>query len=60
LSGTHQFLVCADVNLLGENINTINRNTEGQLDMCKEVGLEVNTEEAKSVLMSLPECKTKP
>jgi hypothetical protein len=39
LNGTHQLLVYADdVNLLGDNIDTIKKHT----DACKEVGLEVN------------------
>jgi hypothetical protein len=45
LNGTHQLLVCADdVNLLGDNVDTINKNTEAPVDTIKEVGLEVNRE----------------
>jgi hypothetical protein len=43
LNGTHQLLAYADdVNLLGDNIDTINKNTETLIDTSKEVGLEIN------------------
>jgi hypothetical protein len=45
LHGTHQLLVNADdVNLLGNNIDNIKKNTENLIDTCKEVVLEVDIE----------------
>jgi hypothetical protein len=40
------------VNLLGDNIETIKRNTQTLIDASKEIGLEVNTEKTKYMLLS--------
>jgi hypothetical protein len=55
-------LVCVDdVNLLGDNIDTIKKTTHTLIDASKEVGLEVNTEKAKRnayrILVGKPEGK---
>jgi hypothetical protein len=53
LNGTHRLLVYADdVNLLGDNIDTIKKNTQTLIDSSTEVGLEVNTEKTKYMLLS--------
>ncbi|PNF32661.1 hypothetical protein B7P43_G13126, partial [Cryptotermes secundus] len=53
LIGTHQLLVSADdVNLLGDNVDTIEKNRQTLIDASKEVGLEVNTEKTKYMLLS--------
>jgi hypothetical protein len=52
LNGNHQLLAYADdVNLLGHNIDTINKNTQTLIDAHKEVGLEVNIEKTKYMLV---------
>jgi hypothetical protein len=53
LNGTHHLLAYAnDVHLLGDNIDTINKHTQTLTDVSKEVGLEVNVEKSKYMLVS--------
>jgi hypothetical protein len=45
LNGTHQLQAYSDdVNLLGDNVDTIKKNTETLTDARKDVCLEVNVE----------------
>jgi sorting nexin-29 len=53
LNGTHQLLVYADdVNILGGSIHILRKNIEALLIASKEIGLEVNDEKTKYMVMS--------
>jgi hypothetical protein len=53
LNGTHQRLVYADnINILGGSVHAIKKNTETLIVASKEIGLEVNAEKTKYMLMS--------
>jgi hypothetical protein len=54
LNWAHQLLVYADdVNLLGDNTDTIKKNTETVTDINKESGLNINEEKTKYSYMLL-------
>ena len=53
LNGKHQLLVYADdVNMLGENLQTVRENAEIFLNVSKDIGLEVNSEKTKYMITS--------
>jgi hypothetical protein len=52
LSGTHQFVVYPDdVNILGGSRHAIMKNTEPLVVTSKDIGLEVNAEKTKYMVM---------
>jgi hypothetical protein len=54
LNWTHQLLAYLDdVILLGDNLDTIKKNTQTLTDASKEVGLEINVEKTKYMLCCL-------
>ena len=47
-NGSHQVLACEDnVNLIGDDIRTIERNADVLLNACKDIGLAVNIGKTK-------------
>jgi hypothetical protein len=53
LNVTHQLLVCADDdNLLGDGVNTIKENSETLLETSRDIGIEINAEKTKYMIMS--------
>jgi hypothetical protein len=54
-------LVCDDdINLLGVSINTVKENTETLLGNSRDVGLEINAEKTKYMIVSPSEFRTEP
>jgi hypothetical protein len=53
LNGTHQLLVYADdLNILGGRVHAIKKNKEGLVVASKEIGVEVNADKTKYMVMS--------
>ena len=53
LNGTHQLLAYADdVNILGGSVHTVKENAKALLVATKEIGLEVNADKTKYMIMS--------
>jgi hypothetical protein len=53
LSGTHQLLDYADdVNVLGGSVHTIKKNTDASVVASKDIGLEVNADKSKNMVIT--------
>ena len=61
LNSAHQLLVDADgINVLGGSVRTMQKNTEALVVASKDIGLEVNADRTKCmVIVSRSECRTK-
>jgi hypothetical protein len=51
LNGTHQLLVYADINFLGDSVNTI-KEIQKPSQKLWDIGLEINAEKTKYMVMS--------
>ena len=51
LNGTHQLLVYAD-DILGGSVHTVRENAEALIVASKEIGLEVNADKTKFIVIS--------
>ena len=53
LNGTHQILAYADdVNILGGSMHTLKENAEALVAATREIGLEINADKTKYMIMS--------
>jgi len=53
LNGAHQLLAYADdVNILGGSVHTVKENAEALVVATKEIGLEINVDKTKYMIMS--------
>jgi hypothetical protein len=53
LNGTHQFFIHADdFNILGVSVHTVQENAKALVVSSKEIGLKVNADKTKYMLMS--------
>ena len=52
LNGTRQLLAYADDNILGRSVHTVKENSEALVVATKEIGLEVNADKTKYMVMS--------
>jgi len=53
LNGTHHILAYVDdVNMLGGSVHTVRENAEASVVATKEIGLEVNADKTKYMIMS--------
>ena len=53
LNGTHHLLAYADdVNILGVSVHTVKENAEALVVAMKDIGLEVNADKTKDMIMS--------